>query len=183
VIIPELADALLRIMLHPTHSLYAKANKFVLQKASWPAKRVILYWVEKILHREPDDADAWTSEVEWLLQLLLKGLRTEVDLDLYRRTGLWEKVLSLYSSPVLAPSSRQIVLALLKAACSITGGVDMLWTRFGVYSWLRMHELSDKDNDKQIRALREQMEKECSQELIEAWKIACSLTRKHTDHQ
>ena len=184
-IIPELANELLHIMLNPTHSLYARANKFVLQKPSWPAKRVVLHWTEQIFYREPDDVDAWTAEVEWLLRLLIKGLRTETDLDLYRRTGLWEKVLSLYSSPVLAHRCQQLILASLKTACSITGGIDILWTRFGVYSWFRMREVTDNDNDnaKQIRALREKMEKECSQELIETWKIACSLTSKHTEPQ
>lgn len=178
-IIPELADTLIRIILNPTHTLYAQANKFLLQKPSWPAKRVILYWIERILHREPDDADAWTAEVEWLLRLLLKGLRTETDLDLYRRAGLWEKILSLYSSPVLVQSNKQLILALLQTACSISGGVDMLWTRCGLFSWLRMKEVTDKENEKQIRVLRETMEKECSQEVIDAWKIACSLTKKH----
>ncbi|KAK5952035.1 hypothetical protein OHC33_006922 [Knufia fluminis] len=183
VIIPELADTLLRIMIDPIHTLYAKANKFLLQKPSWPARRVISYWIETILYREPDHPDAWSAEVEWLLQLLLKGLRTEIDLDLYRRTGLWEKVLSLYSSPVLTQPYKQLILALLKAACSIKGGTDMLWTRFGVYSWLRMQEFTDKDDSKQMRALREKMETECSKEVIETWKIACSLTKKHVASQ
>ncbi|KAK5079633.1 hypothetical protein LTR70_006484 [Exophiala xenobiotica] len=176
-IIPELADTLIRIMTHPTHSLYAKANKFLLHKPSWPAKHVTLYWLEKVLHRDPDDPDAWTAETEWLLQLFLRGLRTQIDLDLYRRTGLWEKVLSLYSSPVLTQPNKQLILALLRVACSISGGVDMLWTRFGVHSWLRMKEATDKENEKVLRGLREKMEKECSL-VIERWEIACPLTKK-----
>jgi len=176
-IIPELADTLIRIMIDPTHTMYPKANKFLLHKPSWPAKHVTLYWLGKVLHREPDSPDAWTAEVEWLLQLLLKGIRTEIDLDLYRRTGLWEQVLSLYSSPALTQSNKQLILALLKAACSINGGVDMLWTRFGVHSWLRMKEIVDKENEKVLRGLREKMEMECSQ-VIEKWEIACPLTKK-----
>lgn len=176
-IIPELADTLIRIMIHPTHTLYVNANKFLLYKPSWPAKHVTLYWLEKVFHREPDDPDSWTAEVEWLLQLFLQGLRSEIDLDLYRRTGLWEKVMSLYSSPVLTQSNKQLILALLRAACSISGGVDMLWTRFGVHSWLLMKEATDKENEKVLRGLREKMEKECSQ-VIERWEIACSLTKK-----
>lgn len=55
--------------------MYSKVNKFLNKGPSWNVQRILSYWIDKILLREPEDDDGYDLEVEWLLKLLVNGLR------------------------------------------------------------------------------------------------------------
>ena len=181
-VIPELANALLTMSIQPQHMLFSKANKFLLHKPSWTPKGALLYWIEHILRQTPDsdEDDAWNMEREWLLRLLLSGLRGDVDADLYRRCNILEHVSSLYASPCISNGNKKLILALLLRAMEIPGGADMLWTRFGVHSWLSAMEVNDGEHEAYLRFLRARLEEKCDKQMIEEWKLACSLNRNRT---
>lgn len=175
-IIPELSNTLLEIAIQPTHFLFSKANKFLLHKPFWSPIGIITYWIEHLLQQPPDgdESDTWNQEKEWLLRLLVCGLREEIDLQLYRRCALWEHVLSLYSSVCISPMNKKLILALIWKAINMPGGADILWTRFGVHSWLSVVE---SDQRPAPRDLRLQMEQKCTASDIEDWKASTSLAK------
>lgn len=174
--VPELASALLEIAIQPTHLLFSKANKFLLHKPYWSPKGVLLYWVEHLFQQPPDgdETDVWNREREWFLRLLVHGLRDELDLQLYRRSAVWEHILSLYSSICISAMNRQLIAALVWKALNMDGGADMLWTRFGVHSWLRAVA---NEREPYLEELRLRMEEKCTASVVEEWKETNSLAK------
>lgn len=125
-VVSALAHALLPVLTNPTHRLYTKVNKFLLRSPIWNTRRLVPYWVEKILLNEPESGYSSTkpaattisqshigpesdsesqSETIWLLRLLNDALRTPLDLALFRRSNVFPHLLSLYTSPSLSPTS------------------------------------------------------------------------------
>ncbi|KAL9031697.1 MAG: hypothetical protein Q9196_000292 [Gyalolechia fulgens] len=64
------------ILSNPLHYLYAKVNKFLNKGPTWKVEKLPSRWVDQILMHLPTDEDAQYKEMEWLLDLLIKGLRT-----------------------------------------------------------------------------------------------------------
>ena len=75
-IIIEIASQALIILDDPSHKMYGKVNHFLNKGPVWELSRVLPYWIERILGREPEDDNGYRSEVTWLLQLLVDGLRS-----------------------------------------------------------------------------------------------------------
>lgn len=180
-IILQLTHQLVHVLIQPESKIYPKANRFLLQAPSWDVKRLMKYWTDKILLREPgaDDpsSNAWMAEVDWLVTLLAASIRTEQDLELYRRSGVWERVMSLYVSPALDAQIRKMIIVMLWRVCEIRGGADMLWTRFGVHSWLQQMYVMDAENAEILRALRADLESRCDRAAIENWEMGSALLR------
>jgi nucleolar pre-ribosomal-associated protein 1 len=74
--IGEVASQMVAILADPSHKMYGKTNKFLNKAPSWDAQKVISYWIDRMLLQEPEDDDGHELEVNWLLQLLVNGLRT-----------------------------------------------------------------------------------------------------------
>ncbi|KAL8863897.1 MAG: hypothetical protein Q9198_010246 [Flavoplaca austrocitrina] len=51
--------------------------------------------------RLPSMNDDYYKEIEWLVKVLTEGLRTSADMELYRRSHILERLLSLLASPSL----------------------------------------------------------------------------------
>lgn len=75
-VVAEVASQIAAILADPSHKMYGKVNKFLNRAPSWSAQKVILYWIDRILLKEPEDDDGHDLEVDWLLQLLVNSLRT-----------------------------------------------------------------------------------------------------------
>lgn len=182
-VIPLSANALLETAVRPQHIMFPKINKFLLRRPSWTAKGIIHYWIEHILRRETDgdEEDQWNKEREWLLNILVSGLRVQLDVDLYREHNVWEHLLSLYASPCLSLGNRKLILALLWQCAGMEKGADMLWTRFGVYSWLLIVKDSDEALKDRIDVLLQKLREESDRPMIEEWKIACKATKMAED--
>jgi nucleolar pre-ribosomal-associated protein 1 len=58
------------------HKMYKKVNLFLQKHPSWDISKIPSYWIDKILLHEPDYDDGSTEETNWLLDLLVTGLRT-----------------------------------------------------------------------------------------------------------
>jgi nucleolar pre-ribosomal-associated protein 1 len=72
-IIGECASNCLNILTHPLHKVYGKVNKFLQKSPVWE--------VEKIFLNEPELDDGYVDEIDWLLGLFVKSLRTKAVRD------------------------------------------------------------------------------------------------------
>lgn len=72
----ECASACLSVLITPLHKLYGKVNRFLQKAPFWEAEKIATYWVDKILLHEPELDDGYYEEINWLLDLFVKGLRT-----------------------------------------------------------------------------------------------------------
>lgn len=67
----------LAVLADPMHKLYGKVNQFLQKAPTWEPEKIPSYWIDRILLHEPELDDGYFEETNWLLDLLLKGLRTE----------------------------------------------------------------------------------------------------------
>ena len=71
-----LAVRLLPVLADPLHFMYIKASKFLNRGPIWNLSKLPSYWVDRIIMHEPSDDNGYYMEVEWLIDLLIDGLRT-----------------------------------------------------------------------------------------------------------
>ena len=76
-IVGECASSCLAVLTNPMHKMYGKVNKFLQKAPSWEPEKIPSYWIDKIFLNEPELDDGYFDETSWLLDLLIKGLRTE----------------------------------------------------------------------------------------------------------
>lgn len=137
-LVPALAHALLPIITNPAHPMYTKANKFLLRAPTWNTRRLIPYWIDKILLSEPESDRSTTkaaaaaattqnqvtsrieSEIDWFLLVLNNALRTPLDLALFRRSNLFPHLSSFYTSPTIASTSKLLIRQLLYTATQLS---------------------------------------------------------------
>jgi nucleolar pre-ribosomal-associated protein 1 len=75
-VIAEAASQIATVLADPSHQMYGKVNKFLNRGPSWDAQKVISYWIDRVLLKEPEADDGHDVEVGWLLELLVNSLRT-----------------------------------------------------------------------------------------------------------
>ena len=78
--LPHFAGALtvelLQVLANPLHFMYIKASEFLNKSPLWNLEKLPSYWINRILLRKPDIDDRFHKEVEWLIHILIEGLRT-----------------------------------------------------------------------------------------------------------
>lgn len=75
-VVGECAAGCLSVIVNPLHKVYGKVNKFLQKGPAWQPEKIPSYWIDKILLHEPELDDGSFDELNWLLDLLVKGLRT-----------------------------------------------------------------------------------------------------------
>ena len=158
----------LRVQREPIHCMYPKINKFLNKGAHWRINRLPNYWIENTVLSLPEEDDAYWKEVQWVLDWLVDGLRTSADLEILRRAGVFEKLMSLYSSPGAAAHKhvKDKVLELVWRATHIDGGSTTLVTRAGVLGWLDMVKTIGNSLE---AALKKRVVETCDREKAEEW--------------
>jgi nucleolar pre-ribosomal-associated protein 1 len=134
-IISSFASHAITVLIDPLHCLYPKINNFLSQGPTWELDKLPLMY--KIMHDAPSLDDAHYLEIAWLLNYMFAGLRTPADMAIYRKRRVFERVLSLYNNPYLAPGLRDKILRILFRATTIEGGSTTLITRFSTMTWLQ----------------------------------------------
>ncbi|KAA8570704.1 hypothetical protein EYC84_000100 [Monilinia fructicola] len=135
-IISSFASHSVAVLCDPLHCLYPKINKFLSQGPTWQVDKIPLMY--KVLDESPSIDDQHYSEVSWLLDFMLVGLRTPADMGIFRKRRVFEKLFSLYSTPYLAQGLQEKILKLLFRATTIEGGSTTLITRFSSMTWLEV---------------------------------------------
>lgn len=64
-------------------------------------------------------------------------------MEIYRRANVFERVLGLYQSPSLTPSTRRTILHIIYRAAQV-GGSTTLITRAAIISWIQV-QLAEAD--------------------------------------
>ncbi|KAK2875018.1 hypothetical protein FQN49_001860 [Arthroderma sp. PD_2] len=167
-IVGELAVRMLAILTSPSHKLYGKVNKFLNKSPQWEVGKIPSYWIDKLLYHEPESDDSHHEEVAWLLDLFVSGLRSETDMDIYRRAGVFERLLSLYSSPALTAGLRKKILHLVYRVCEI-GGSTTLLTRAAALSWVQGQIAVSDAHNSTLRALATELYKTSSHDWVDRW--------------
>ncbi|KAJ5457656.1 hypothetical protein N7475_009044 [Penicillium sp. IBT 31633x] len=168
-IVGECAANCLVVLTDPLHKVYGKVNKFLQKAPLWEVEKIPTYWVDKILLHEPELDDGYFDEIDWLLNLFIKALRTEADMEVYRRANVFERILSLYQSPSLGPAARRKILHIVYRAAQV-GGSTTLITRSGVMSWIQIQaaEANSKETA-QLAALARALYETCDRERVDGW--------------
>ena len=74
--VAAIASSSLLVLADPLHFMYTKVNKFLNKSPQWNVDKLPVYWIDKIILHPPVDDDAHHREVEWMLDVLMNGLRT-----------------------------------------------------------------------------------------------------------
>ncbi|KAJ5807415.1 Nucleolar pre-ribosomal-associated protein 1 N-terminal [Penicillium robsamsonii] len=168
-IVGECASNCLAVLTDPLHKVYGKVNKFLQKAPSWEVEKIPTYWVDKILLHEPELDDGYFDEIDWLLNLFIRALRTEADMEVYRRANVFERILSLYQSPTLVPGARQKILQIVYRAAQV-GGSTTLITRSGVISWIQIQAAEANAKEAaQLAALARALYEKCDRERVDGW--------------
>ncbi|KAI9724127.1 MAG: hypothetical protein M1812_000846 [Candelaria pacifica] len=169
------ARCALLVLKDPLHPLYGKVNRFLNKSPTWHVEKIPSYWVDKILLHPPDDDDAHYREVEWLLDTFTDGLRKSKDMDVYRIRNVFERLLSLYSSPFLSPSYKRKILTMIARATFAEGSTTLI-TRSGVYSWIKAQISVGGPNDVILKRLATRLWETCEQERVSEWSGTPNIT-------
>lgn len=135
-IISSFASHSVAVLCDPLHCLYPKINKFLAQGPTWQIDKIPLMY--KVLEESPSLDDHHYSEVSWLLDFMLVGLRTPMDMGIFRKRRVFEKLFSLYNNPYIAQGLQEKILKLLFRATTIEGGSTTLITRFSSMTWVEV---------------------------------------------
>lgn len=76
-IVGECATSCLSVLINPLSKVYGKVNKFLQKAPAWEPIKIPSYWIDKIVYNPPELDDGYFDELHFLLDLLIKGLRTE----------------------------------------------------------------------------------------------------------
>ena len=77
-IIGECASSCLFVLANPLHKVYAKVNRFLQKGPSWALEKIPSYWIDRIIHNEPEMDTGYFDELDWLLSIFVKALRSKV---------------------------------------------------------------------------------------------------------
>lgn len=76
-IIGECAANCLSVLINPLQKVYGKVNKFLQKAPSWEVEKIPSYWIDRIFLQEPELDDGYFEEIDWLLSLFVKALRSK----------------------------------------------------------------------------------------------------------
>lgn len=157
------------ILAEPTHFLYPKINNYLNKGPMWNADRIPAYWIEQILLHPPEEDDARQKEIGWLIDFLFDAVRTQREMEIYRRRSVFEHVLALYGAPFTTREVKGKVLGLMRRATWVDGASTTLITRVGVVSWLD-GRIAARDGDvAAMRRLRARILDTCDKKRIAEW--------------
>jgi nucleolar pre-ribosomal-associated protein 1 len=158
----------LNVQTNPGHFLYPKINKFLNRGPSWRINKLPNYWIENTILYQPEEDDAYWKEAQWVLDWLVDGLRMPADLEILRKTGVFERVMSFCSSPGVVGHQqvKHKVLEMVWRATFVDGGSTTIVTRTGVLAWLSMMTEGSTSVEAE---LKKRVLETCDRVKIEEW--------------
>ncbi|RKF83471.1 Nucleolar pre-ribosomal-associated protein 1 [Golovinomyces cichoracearum] len=152
------------ILKDPSHHLFPKINKFLSRSPTWQLDKIPLMY--SIMNEPPSSDGKVCSEREWLLKFLLDGLGSEIDLEIFRKRSVFERLLSWYHHDH-CQGLQDTILKILVRACSINNASTTLVTRFSVVTWLEVQEALSTNTV--LHNLYQDLLKSCNQKRIMRW--------------
>ncbi|TQS37534.1 hypothetical protein Golomagni_01984 [Golovinomyces magnicellulatus] len=152
------------ILKDPSHHLFPKINKFLSRSPTWQLDQIPLMY--SIMNEPPSSDGKVCSERKWLLTFLLDGLGSEIDLEIFRKKSVFERLLSWYHLDH-CQGLQDIILEILVRACSIKNASTTLITRFSIVTWLEVQEALSSNIV--LQSLYQDLLKHCNQKRIMRW--------------
>ncbi|TPX36788.1 hypothetical protein SeMB42_g07051 [Synchytrium endobioticum] len=121
----------LPIMLAPANKLFPLVNKFWLQRAIVDLEDIPMFY--ELFFSASDDC---RKERAWMLRLLVNGLKTEADYNVYRKRHVFDHLFGYFSSPVCDANSQKLILELLNRTTSFPSVVKELVYKSGLTSFI-----------------------------------------------
>ncbi|KAG0642180.1 hypothetical protein HOY80DRAFT_1008100 [Tuber brumale] len=121
---------LVQVLSNSNHFLYEKVMELLLRRPL-----LNLHDVPHMISLS-NIGEEYHKEVFWILNVLQAGLKTEKDLDLYRKRNVFGNCLNVYNSPYTSDREKEKIIELLWNAAGIEGGGTTLITRNGIISWI-----------------------------------------------
>lgn len=164
-----LASRMLLVVVDPLHFMYVKVCEFLQRRPAWNLEKLPSYWVDKAILQAPTEDDYHYAEVDWMLDILIEGLRVSTDMTLYWQCNILERLLTLTWSPSLPESCfRKIVDFCFR--CTYVDGSTTLITRCGLMGWISCC-LAQKNGQSRDRLLllAVTVRETCDQGKVDAW--------------
>jgi nucleolar pre-ribosomal-associated protein 1 len=157
-----------KILADPTHVMFSKINKFLTAAPNWDVDFLLRKLYRSIVASEPDEDASYHKEVEWYLEYLIDGLRMSRDMEAFRKSNVFEQLLSFYASRSCNASCKEKIVRLLLRATAV-GGSTTLVTRCGLVSWIQMCLANQDPRQKLIKVLAQRVYETCDQERVSEW--------------
>jgi len=156
------------IVADPTHSLFSTVNRFLTASPAWDVNSLLRFFWHRIVATQPDDDTTYHKEVDWYFDYLMDSLRTPADMELFRRSNIFEQLLSHYGSRSCPASAKDKIVKLLLRATHV-GGSTTLITRCGLIPWIQMMLDGHDPRHRALRALAARVYETCDQEKVALW--------------
>ncbi|KAI9892360.1 MAG: hypothetical protein M1814_001561 [Vezdaea aestivalis] len=166
------ASGALEVLANPLHFLYPKVNEFLQQGPKWADSTVPMF--HKIMLYGPTEDEGYYQEVQWLLERLIKGLRTSKDLYVYISTGMFERLLPLFH---LAQRLQPYIIELLWVAVNVEDGPTTLVTRCGMMTWIKAMAWMEGVTDQRFARIQNCLVEAMKKERVVQWS---GENRQHT---
>lgn len=163
-----LAARCVGIVADPTLPLFSIINRFLTASPAWDVNSLLRYFWHRIVATEPGDDSTYHAEVDWYLEYLLDSLRTPADMELFRRSNIFEQLLSHYSSRSCAVSAKEKIVRLLLRATHV-GGSTTLITRCGLIAWIQIMLEGHDSKHRALRLLASRVYETCDHEKVAQW--------------
>ncbi|KAK6332334.1 hypothetical protein TWF696_003052 [Orbilia brochopaga] len=168
------------VVANPGHFQYEMVMRWLQARATVDLREVPL--LRECLRSE---GEGYWREVSWLLECLAAGMRASADVDICRRRGVFEEVITLYATAATRATKgstssanredvvRKRVVEMLWNAAGVEGGATTLITRTGVVSWIKMAVAGTGDADEEVRVqlkrLAARLWEACDKAYVEGW--------------
>ncbi|KAK6515259.1 hypothetical protein TWF506_007602 [Arthrobotrys conoides] len=165
------------IVSNPSHFLYEKVMVWLQSRATVDLKEIPM--LKEFLRTE---GEWYWKEVGWIVEGLAGGVKDKVDIEVFRKRGVFEEVLGVYGGIVTANNNnpngkgkeegiRKKILEILWNTAGVEGGATTLITRTGVVSWIKMM-ISVVDGDEErvlLKRLAARLWEGCDKGYVKQW--------------
>jgi nucleolar pre-ribosomal-associated protein 1 len=148
--------------------MFSKINKFLTTSPYWEIDFLLRKLYRSIVASEPDEDGTYHKEVDWFLDYLIDGLRTERDMESFRKSNIFEQLLSFYSSRSCSGSAKEKIVRLLLRATAV-GGSTTLVTRCGLVTWCQICLDNHDPRHRMLRTLASRVYETCDQGRVAEW--------------
>ncbi|KDO34983.1 hypothetical protein SPRG_01045 [Saprolegnia parasitica CBS 223.65] len=125
------ANDAISVLLRPGHAMYPLINAFLLARSALDTTDVPMFYT-----LFNSSATTYRQERSWLLHIIKRGVRLNIDVDLLQRRHVYAILLTFFDSPLADAYTQDFVLHILSRSVATPHGVFTLVHKFGLLAWL-----------------------------------------------
>ncbi|TID29803.1 hypothetical protein CANINC_001618 [Pichia inconspicua] len=134
---------LVPILANPTHYLYEKAYRYILNGSKFRVYEIPMYntilvnFIKDEHGSKSFNADNdFYKYLNWFLHSLSKSITCDEDIKIIRRSGVIETLLNLSNSPFLNEQIQDAIIGVFDKLIKLQNGADLLIRSFGLLSFI-----------------------------------------------